>query len=795
MLWRGCFQRVNQLLEHQKKRRMDTKTSTNEGCCHEKLDKKKKVGNYLLGKIIGEGAFSKIRQGLHIIAREKVAVKIVPKKAVLLREFVKRGVRREAMLLQRLEHQNIVRLYEIMETENSYYLVLEYAEGGEFIKYLSHRGRLDEAESRKFLRQMAAAVDHMHSSNITHRDLKLENLLLDIDKNIKVIDFGVSNVFYGDSSLSTQCGSPVYAAPEMFCNRKYGPAVDIWSMGVCLYAMVTGKLPFVPEPTNNITMLHSLILQGAHIPDTLSDGSANLLARMLALEVYYRITIDEVLSHPWVQGEEGSLVTRKPPISNLCLSIPKPQIVNYMSTVFKFLEDDVFCSVIERKMNAVAATYNLLQRRFDAGIQIVGLSMAISSAKTNNRSCEGGKSWNSRVDFPLLPSENIGRHDNDPSSQKNMCKSYMQILKDSKRKSAQNVRSGNVFRQKEFALTRYKTKTDMIRHTHTKEEVDFLPDFLLTYTRCDDTYNHNRKPNQSFEWDQTCIGSKNEPSKIDSFKTIHGKQEIQTEDTKNRHIDGRITAEIPLLVPPTSPVSPVIPRDVSTNQNERVSEINGTSKRISNQENVIDILNNKCTLVDVSRDQSFNNTVAGANVEGTKSIVNDPCTTRTWSTFQKQKERLGRGVTLVNRKKHVAYNYGLTKPKALTNREARSYFEEIEQAKVIGQGRRLMERARTSSSCQIENSHSLLSRKPHTAGLHRVVPEPRKEPSAALRSTGVENGVTFRTVDANGIIHFPDVMQTSHATYDVRPLSPTRHSVEDGVTDVIRVHITSSAKY
>ncbi|CAC5396841.1 CBL-interacting protein kinase 23,CBL-interacting serine/threonine-protein kinase 24,CBL-interacting protein kinase 31,Probable serine/threonine-protein kinase DDB_G0277165,SNF1-related protein kinase catalytic subunit alpha KIN12,Probable serine/threonine-protein kinase MARK-C,CBL-interacting serine/threonine-protein kinase 26,Serine/threonine-protein kinase BRSK2,Hormonally up-regulated neu tumor-associated kinase homolog B,Sucrose non-fermenting protein kinase 1,Hormonally up-regulated neu tumor-associa len=150
-------------------------------------DKKKKVGSYILGRTIGEGSFAKVRQGFHIIAKEKVAVKVVPKKALLAKESVRRNVRREAIVLQKIQHPNIVRMYEVMETENGYYLVLESVEGGEFIKYLCIKKFLPEFECRKFARQLVSAVDHLHRSNIVHRDLKLENFLLDKDLNLKII--------------------------------------------------------------------------------------------------------------------------------------------------------------------------------------------------------------------------------------------------------------------------------------------------------------------------------------------------------------------------------------------------------------------------------------------------------------------------------------------------------------------------------------------------------------------------------------------------------------------------------
>ncbi|KAH3736696.1 uncharacterized protein LOC127851398 [Dreissena polymorpha] len=792
---------------------METKERVTEDASKTQFDKKKKVGNYLLGKIVGEGSFAKVRQGLHIIAREKVAVKIVPKKAVLLREYVKRSVRREAVLLQKLEHPNIVHLFEIMETENSYYLVLEYADGGEFIKYLSDRQRLSEDESRKYIRQMASAVDHMHMSNITHRDLKLENLLLDKDMNIKIIDFGQSNVFYGDTSLNTQCGSPMYAAPEIFCSRKYGSAVDIWSMGICLYAMLSGKLPFMPDPPNNLTLLHSLILRGVRVPDHVSDTCANLIARMLAVDVYHRITMDDLLLHPWLhENHETPLVIRQPPIGKLYPTVPKSPIVNYMTTVFNFLEDDVFYSVIERKMNAVAATYHLLQRRYDAGIHIVGLSMTMPSAntfQTSLRTADSGKTWNERVEFPLLPSENVVNDDSEITGPKAKLKSYIQLLKDSKLRSAQSQRSGNALRHKDLTLRRYKTRADMTKYTHTREETGFLPDFILTYTQEEPSQKPARKLEKSFEWEQTCIVSRKEPSSTKAnnpdnakYRIIFGKSADHQERVKHTDADGRKTADLSLPVPPTSPVSPFQPKELDVyNRSETGVDISigaQSLKRIDTFEQ-----DSKHTDKDTERKEVKPKDIQVHVVkkDSAKSPrVSDPYGNESWSTFQRQKTQLAKTIGQIDRRSnHVAFQYGLpiTKPKTLTTREARSYFEEFEHAKVIGQGRRLLERTNTSTKIEDTNGGNW-NRKSYTADAHRDLPDIRHHASAFTRSPpGGAGEIAFRTVDANGILHFPSVtLQAEQTIFEVHPpMSPPRQTVEDGVTDIIRVHITSSAKY
>lgn len=150
------------------------------------------------------------------------------------------------------------------------------------------------------MRQLVQAVDHMHQGDIIHRDIKIENFLLDADCNLKISDFGLSNVLGPDGLLHTQCGSPAYAAPEIFCHSSYGPAVDIWSIGVNMYAMLTGELPFVVEPPNNMSKLHAKILKGFKMPEKLSKDCQHLLTRLLTSDERQRITLKDVMTHSWM---------------------------------------------------------------------------------------------------------------------------------------------------------------------------------------------------------------------------------------------------------------------------------------------------------------------------------------------------------------------------------------------------------------------------------------------------------------------------------------------------------------
>lgn len=185
-------------------------------------------------------------------------------------------VSREIHILKLIRHPNIIQLYEIIETPRQLYLIMEYASGGELFDYIVKHTKVEETEACKFFQQIVDGVSYIHKINIVHRDLKPENLLLDHNKNIKIVDFGLSNTFKEAELLKTACGSPCYAAPEMIEGKKYnGALVDIWSIGVILYALICGFLPFEDPNTAN---LYKKILSGEFtIPKFVSLDTQDLI--------------------------------------------------------------------------------------------------------------------------------------------------------------------------------------------------------------------------------------------------------------------------------------------------------------------------------------------------------------------------------------------------------------------------------------------------------------------------------------------------------------------------------------
>ncbi|EJD73944.1 CAMK/CAMKL/MARK protein kinase, partial [Loa loa] len=255
------------------------------------------IGKYKLLKTIGKGNFAKVKLAKHIPTGIEVAIKIIDKTALNPGSLHK--LFREVKIMKQLDHPNIVKLYQVMETENTLYLVMEYASGGEVFDYLVAHGRMKEKEARAKFRQIVSAVQYLHQKNIIHRDLKAENLLLDSDMNIKIADFGFSNQFVIGNKLDTFCGSPPYAAPELFQGKKYdGPEVDVWSLGVILYTLVSGSLPFDGQ---NLKELRERVLRGKYrIPFYMSTDCENLLKKFLVLNPARRGTLETIMKDRWM---------------------------------------------------------------------------------------------------------------------------------------------------------------------------------------------------------------------------------------------------------------------------------------------------------------------------------------------------------------------------------------------------------------------------------------------------------------------------------------------------------------
>ncbi|KAF1378965.1 hypothetical protein PFLUV_G00196010 [Perca fluviatilis] len=322
-------------------------------------DEQPHIGNYRLLKTIGKGNFAKVKLARHILTGKEVAIKIIDKTQLNPTSLQK--LFREVRIMKGLNHPNIVQLFEVIETDKTLYLIMEYASGGEVFDYLVSHGRMKEVEARAKFRQIVSAVHYCHTKNIVHRDLKAENLLLDADANIKIADFGFSNEFTLGNKLDTFCGSPPYAAPELFQGKKYdGPEVDVWSLGVILYTLVSGSLPFDGQ---NLKELRERVLRGKYrVPFYMSTDCEGILRRFLVLNPTKRCTLDQVMKDKWINsGYEGDDL--KPHIEPV-EDFSDPARIEVMVGM-GFTSEEIKDSLLNQKYNEVTATYLLLGRKGD----------------------------------------------------------------------------------------------------------------------------------------------------------------------------------------------------------------------------------------------------------------------------------------------------------------------------------------------------------------------------------------------------------------------------------------------
>lgn len=257
-----------------------------------------------------------MRLATHTATGMKVAIKCMEKEKLGADLF---RVKTEITALKCLQHDNIAKLYQVIENEKHIYLVLEYCSGGELFDYIVQKSRLSEQESKQIMRALIRCLAYCHMNGYAHRDLKPENILFDSEHKIKLIDFGLAAHPSNSSKLqqlTTCCGSPAYAAPELISGHTYsGPAVDVWSAGVLLYALVVGQLPFDDE---NITALYKKIKAGAFfMPVWLSVSCRALIRGMLKVDPKRRLTMGELLRNDWINdGQAAPIAVRKEDVND-----------------------------------------------------------------------------------------------------------------------------------------------------------------------------------------------------------------------------------------------------------------------------------------------------------------------------------------------------------------------------------------------------------------------------------------------------------------------------------------------
>ena len=263
------------------------------------IDKEIKIGDYLIKKTLGKGTFGKVKLGIYLPQNKKVAIKILEKNKIKEEDDIVR-LKREFEMLSQFNHPNVITVSEIFESNEAYFTVMEFCEGGELFNYIVVNKYLSEEKSAFFYYQLISGLEYIHSLGIVHRDLKPENLLLTHEHILKIIDFGLSNYFNNEKLklLETPCGSPCYASPEMLSGNSYdGFKIDIWATGIILFAMLCGYLPF--DDKNNNILFRKILECKINFPKKLSPEAKDLLKKILVTNPNKRITIQEIKKHPF----------------------------------------------------------------------------------------------------------------------------------------------------------------------------------------------------------------------------------------------------------------------------------------------------------------------------------------------------------------------------------------------------------------------------------------------------------------------------------------------------------------
>ena len=318
---------------------------------------KKKETQFILGKKIGQGTFATVRLATHIKTNEIVAIKILEKEK--MKEIDKIRSNREIKILKKMRHRNIVHLYNDINTEKLIYLIMEYVKGKELLTYINEKNKLNENESCYYFQQIISGIEYLEKLKIVHRDIKLENIIIEDNKNIKILDFGLSNFYQKNNILYSSCGSLCYASPEMVEGKKYsGSCVDIWSSGIVLFAMLCGYLPFTDS---NEQKLFKKIVEGKlYFPHFLSEQAKDLLNKVLTKDPLKRITINKIKKHPWFNLNNPKITMSPGFLINEIVIPIDLDIINKMVNIYGYNEKEIKIDLLKNKHNNRTTTYYLL---------------------------------------------------------------------------------------------------------------------------------------------------------------------------------------------------------------------------------------------------------------------------------------------------------------------------------------------------------------------------------------------------------------------------------------------------
>ena len=326
------------------------------------LGVEKKIGDYILSEQISDGAHSQIYQGTHIPTGEKVAIKVLNKSRLKSDSNMFIKAKKEISIFKKMFHKNIIKLYEIMETLERIYLVMEFCDGGDLFNYILSKGHLTERQSCKFFHDIIEALSYLHSQQIAHRDIKLENILIDTlgkSISIKLIDFGISNNYKGDL-LKTSCGTSAFAAPEIYKGKKYdGLLCDIWSAGIVLYSMVFGYLPFSDENEQN--NINNIVNGKYEIPDEADEDLKDLLSHIIEINPEKRFNLEQIKNHKWYN------IVKNKPLPGIIIDkykIPIDERIVNVCQAYGYDKNKIIESVSENYYDNYNASYYIILGKF-----------------------------------------------------------------------------------------------------------------------------------------------------------------------------------------------------------------------------------------------------------------------------------------------------------------------------------------------------------------------------------------------------------------------------------------------
>ncbi|RIB06014.1 kinase-like domain-containing protein [Gigaspora rosea] len=365
-----------------------------------------KIGQYNVLQTLGVGSFGKVKLAVHTITGHKVAMKFINRRKIAHLDMVGR-VKREIQYLKFLRHPHIIKLYEVITMPTDIIMVMEYARG-ELFNLIVEKGKMCEDDARRFFQQIICAVEYCHRHKIVHRDLKPENLLLDPYNNVKIADFGLSNIMTDGDFLKTSCGSPNYAAPEVISGRLYaGPEVDVWSCGVILFVMLCGRLPFDDE---YIPTLFKKINGGIYtLPSFISVEAKYLLNSMLIVDPLKRITIQEIRQTSWFNVGLPDYLKPLPDSEEVFFDEIDDSIVSEIHKKMGFSKDTIYQALQEIENNQIKVAYQLVvdhKRMITAG--------RISGQKNMQSFLAASPSWDT-LQYSRRK-VNVDEDDDEPSS-------------------------------------------------------------------------------------------------------------------------------------------------------------------------------------------------------------------------------------------------------------------------------------------------------------------------------------------------------------------------------------------